>query len=283
MASQEMIERGILQLPSARAKDVPADKKNKNDNPTKRKAKADVDQNGRAPKMPKHEDAKSSKAAAARIQQKAGDTGKVKVIDAEPSDMKSHGTIEQAKKSNLPANSGSQAPKTTSTPETTASDVLKSTVQRTTNFSQATWLQNGHVIVAGAGIIGLCLAYELKSRVKVFGAAANLDVTVIEATQAPCELASGHCAGILSIEGLDEDAFGDLMKLSLKVWREYASSPQFREATEMVQSQVFHVQRSNDEGRAPERAETSNRTPSWYQAAETETIVETEEHALGKL
>ena len=132
-------------------------------------------------------------------------------------------------------------------------------------------LEDGGTVIVGAGIVGLCIAYELA--VKVAQTEINHSITVVDIRDSYCELASGSCAGILSISG-GHRAYHELCSLSRECFSELISTPGFTEATDMRTESVYTVARLDGKGR--------KRRPEWYVGHDHDSVLK-DSLAMGKL
>lgn len=139
------------------------------------------------------------------------------------------------------------------------SDLLESnSLQREKAQSRPHHLQDGHTIIVGAGMVGLFVAREL-ARAKT---EANIrhEIIVIEVRSKPCELASGHCNGILTTVGMPED-WDAIAQLAKHSWFDLLESPVVRSAVDFSSSTLLRAIVSDEEG------EGQGEHPSWFTRA----------------
>ena len=120
-------------------------------------------------------------------------------------------------------------------------------------------LAGGSTVIIGAGIAGLCIAKELAARLKEAGITHT--ITVVELRSNYCQLASNHCAGLISDHG-GPDGINELSELSLGCWQEMAASPDFQSSTDFRQNAVFTVTEGGGKNRKAK--------PRWYAGQDTE-------------
>ena len=132
-------------------------------------------------------------------------------------------------------------------------------------------LKNGGTVIIGAGIVGLCIAHELA--MKVAQTEIQHRITVVDVRDSYCQLASGACAGILSISGGDT-AYHDLCMVSHECFNELISTPGFTEATDMRTEYVYTVAGLDGKGH--------KRRPDWYVGHDHDSVLK-DCLAMGKM
>lgn len=132
-------------------------------------------------------------------------------------------------------------------------------------------LRGSSTLVVGAGIIGLCIARELAMKTKQAGV--RHAITVVDIRGSYCELASGNCAGLLSVYGRPVE-LQELCGLSFECWAELVGTPGFTDATDFQSDAVYTASRLNVDRREAE--------PSWYTGNDLDSF-HPDRHTLGKL
>ncbi|EMC99926.1 hypothetical protein BAUCODRAFT_21618 [Baudoinia panamericana UAMH 10762] len=124
-----------------------------------------------------------------------------------------------------------------------------------------THLEGGTTVIVGAGIVGLSIARELATK----ASENNIQhrVVVVDIRSSYCELASGSCAGLLTVDGLPEE-LDSLVELAQPAWEELYSTAGFPQATDMVGGNALLVSQEGGKG--------TDNGPSWYVQDESEVI-----------
>ncbi|KAI7222909.1 hypothetical protein KC333_g756 [Hortaea werneckii] len=159
-------------------------------------------------------------------------------------------------------------------PNPKLSKMLSDPFVDTTKPSTATscsHLRGGSTIIVGAGIVGLNIARELAIQTKQAGI--RHAITVVDIREDACCLASGDCAGLLSIHARPNPLQG-LCDLSLEAWGDLADTPGFHESTSLRLDSVYMVARLNGKNR--------DAKPSWYTGHDLDSF-EQDGTSMGKL
>lgn len=132
-------------------------------------------------------------------------------------------------------------------------------------------LDNGHTVIVGAGIIGLCIAFELASKAGMSNTTHTISVVEIRGGYA--QMASANCAGIISAHGIPDHLL-HLQSLTVDGWKDLTSMGSFRIATGFKQDVVYHVARLGNCG---------NYKPSWYIGHDKDSLHLDDSETIGKL
>ncbi|GAB1737770.1 hypothetical protein NU219Hw_g2177t1 [Hortaea werneckii] len=132
-------------------------------------------------------------------------------------------------------------------------------------------LRGGSTIIVGAGIVGLNIARELAIQTEQAGI--RHAITVVDIREDACCLASGDCAGLLSVHARPNPLQG-LCDLSLEAWGDLADTPGFHESTKLRLDSVYMVARLNGKNR--------DSKPSWYTGHDLDSF-EQDGTSMGKL
>ncbi|KAK5124990.1 hypothetical protein LTR85_001180 [Meristemomyces frigidus] len=132
-------------------------------------------------------------------------------------------------------------------------------------------LDRGDTVIIGAGIAGLCIARELA--MKAARTNTRLKITVLDIRDGPSELASGSCAGLLSIHNIP-NPMNELSGLTIECWTEMFGTPGFIEATDLRQDCVYQVARLDGKGK--------KHKPSWYSGHDLDSFRD-DKWTVGKL
>ncbi|KAI7551020.1 hypothetical protein KC331_g2811 [Hortaea werneckii] len=132
-------------------------------------------------------------------------------------------------------------------------------------------LRGGSTIIVGAGIVGLNIARELAIQTEQAGI--RHAITVVDIREDACCLASGDCAGLLSVHARPNPLQG-LCDLSLEAWGDLADTPGFHESTRLRLDSVYMVARLNGKNR--------DAKPSWYTGHDLDSF-EQDGTSMGKL
>lgn len=132
-------------------------------------------------------------------------------------------------------------------------------------------LDNGHTVIVGAGVIGLCVAFELANKARKSNT--NHTISVVEIRASYAQMASANCAGIISAHGVPDHLL-HLQSLTVEGWQDLTSSRTFRAATGFKSDVVFHVARLGNCG---------NYKPSWYIGHQKDSLHLDDNETIGKL
>lgn len=132
-------------------------------------------------------------------------------------------------------------------------------------------LDRATTVVVGAGVIGLFIARELAVQAK--NAGIEHHIVVIELRESYCGLASGHCAGCLSTNGMPED-WSSIANDSKKWWLDIIASADIRSQIEFDGSTHYQVMEA--------RAETGDDMPAWLRGDARLTLVD-DPHSIGRM
>lgn len=133
--------------------------------------------------------------------------------------------------------------------------------------------EGASTVIAGGGVVGLFIAYELATKLKEHGINKH-EITVVEINGKNDEifpLASGMCAGILGTAGMPDLWSEGILKEARSYWQDLISNPDFAQNDIYLGPHALTVATDGD-------VDTTQRAniPSWYQGEDLTLIADTE-------